>query len=518
MDALKTPTLEKTKQNTSSFSLSFREIKSDLPAGLVVFLVALPLCLGIALASGAPLFSGIIAGIVGGIAVSLVSGSTLGVSGPAAGLTVIVLTSLQTLGSFQGFLVAVILAGVIQVTLGFLRAGIIAYYFPSSVIKGMLAAIGLLLIIKQIPHTMGFTGADTSEMGNHLFSDIFAAVQTINISAVIIASLSLAIILLMENPRIKKLPGLSFVPSALVAVVVATLVNELFLGDLRLTGKMLVELPVASESGGFLSLFTHPDFSFLSNPKVYLVAGTIAIVASIETLLCVEATDKLDPHKRTTPTNQELKAQGVGNIISGLLGGLPLTQVIVRSSANINAGAKTKAAALFHGLFLFICVLAIPQVLNKIPLSCLAAVLLVVGYKLTKVSLYKDMYRLGWEQFVPFVITVVAILATDLLKGIAIGMFFSIFYILRHNYRNPYFLKKDPLHTGSKKFTIILSDSVTFLNKGSILLTLNEIPENSEVTIDGSRSFAVDYDVLEVIYEFQERASLKNIKVGLIGI
>lgn len=512
------------KKNLSPFS----NLKFDIPSGLVVFLVALPLCLGIALASGAPLFSGIIAGVMGGIVCGIISGSPLGVSGPAAGLTVIVLSAISSLGSYEVFLVSVVLAGILQIVLGLLKAGIIGYYFPSSVIKGMLAAIGLILILKQIPHALGF---DKDLIGDeeflqadkrNTFSEIWYAVLYHSKGAIIISVVSLAILLLFERPFIKKIALFRFVPGALIAVISGILINyafTLFAPELALTGEHLVTLPVAHNANEFLGFFTAPDWAAaLSNPKVYVTAGTIAVVASLETLLCVEATDKLDPEKRSTPTNRELIAQGAGNIASGLIGGLPLTQVIVRSSANINSGGKTKMSAVVHGVLLLLCALLIPGLLNKIPLACLAAVLLLVGYKLSKVSLYKEMYKIGWEQFMPFMITIAAILFTDLLKGIAIGMVFAIFYILRKNFRTSYFYHKDEVQTG-EPIKIRLSEEVTFLNKASIQLMLDELPENTKVVLDGSNSINIDYDVLEIIHNFRlHGAPDKNIELELINI
>jgi MFS superfamily sulfate permease-like transporter len=504
----------------------FSSLKYDLPAGLVVFLVAVPLCLGIALASGAPLFSGIIAGMVGGIVVAMVSGSALSVSGPAAGLTVIVINAIADLGAFNSFLLAVALAGLIQVTLGFLKAGIIGYYFPSSVIKGMLAAIGLILIFKQIPHALGYDKDAEGDFdflqsdGENTFSEILNAINQNSTGAVIISAISLALLILWDRPALKKMTFFKLVPGALIAVVLGTVINELFIRyapAYALGSEHLVKLPVVESGRDFISKFTHPDFSQLSNPKVYIVAITIAIVASLESLLSIEAADKLDPYKRNTPTNRELKAQGVGNFVSGMIGGLPLTAVIVRSSANINAGARTKMSAIFHGLLLLTSVILLAPIMNHIPLACLAAVLLTVGYKLAKVGLFRQMYRLGWDQFLPFVITVIAILFSDLLKGIAIGMAVSIFFILRNNYKRPYFFHKEEHHTG-EKIVIRLSEDVTFINKGSIALTLEHLPEDSVVEIDGTNSHSIDMDVLEIIHNFKDTAPLKNIKVELKNI
>lgn len=438
----------------------FANLKYDLPAGLVVSLVALPLCLGIALAStGRPdlLFSGIIAGIVGGIVVGSLSGSSLGVSGPAAGLVVIVLGALESLGSYEAFLLAVVLAGVIQIVAGFLNAGIIGYYFPSSVIKGMLAAIGITLILKEIPHAFGydkdFFGDDAFAQpdGHNTFTELYYSVRYSSTGAIIISLISMGLLIMFERPFMKKFQLFRFLPGALFVVILGVLLN-LFFQTVRpewaLVDEHLVQLPVASSAQEFLSFFTFPDFSVITDPNVYTVAFTLAIVASLETLLCVEATDKLDPFKRYTPTNRELKAQGVGNLVSGLIGGLPITQVIVRSSANISSGGKTKMSAIFHGVILLVTVIFIPYYMNMIPLASLAAILLLVGYKLSKVSLYKSMYKLGWEQFIPFMVTIVAILVTDLLKGIAIGMVVAIYFILRKNYKHSYHYKKEEYQQG----------------------------------------------------------------------
>lgn len=512
--------------NKKPNGLTFKYLKNDLPAGLVVFLVALPLCLGIALASGAPLFSGIIAGIVGGTVVALTSGSSLSVSGPAAGLTVIVLNAITQLGSYEVFLLAVVLAGLIQIVLGYLKAGIIGYYFPSSVIKGMLAAIGIILILKQIPHALGYDKDNEGDFdfmqadGENTFSEVFNAVNFIHPGALIIALISLFILIMWERPFLKKYNFFKIVPGALLVVILGIIINEWFRitnSQLLLTGDKLVRLPVAGSASEFVGQFTLPDFTAFGNYHVYVVAVTIAIIASLESLLSCEAADKLDPYKRNTPTNRELKAQGLGNLVSGMIGGLPLTAVIVRSSANINSGAKTKLSAIFHGILLLASVIGLASVLNKIPLACLAALLLVVGYKLAKISLFKSMYRLGWEQFLPFIVTVVAIQLSDLLKGIGIGMTVSLFFILRSNYRRAYFFHKEEHHAG-EKITIQLAEDVTFLNKGSIALTLDHLPENSTVVIDGSKSHNIDMDVLEIIHDFKSTAQLKNIKVELNNI
>ena len=509
---------------------SVREIKDDLSASVVVFLVALPLCLGIGLAStGRPdlVFSGVIAGFVGGVVVGFFSGSALGVSGPAAGLVVIVLTAIETLGSFETLLLATFIAGIFQLIGGYLGAGIIGYYFPSSVIKGMLAAIGLTLILKEIPHALGydknFMGDEALRQadGHNTFNEIFYAIGDMSPGAVIISVLSLSLLILFEKPFVKKFAAFKFLPGALFVVVAGILLNNLFRliqPGWVLTEEHLVQLPSANSASDFVGFFRLPDFSAWSNPQVYLVAITIALVASIETLLCLEATDKLDPLKRTTPTNQELKAQGIGNMLSGMIGGLPITQVIVRSSANINAGAKSKISTITHGVILLLAAYFIPGFLNQIPLACLAAILLMVGYKLSKVSLYRSMFRLGGEQFIPFIMTIVGILLTDLLKGIAIGMAGAIFFILKKKCQHSYHYKKEK-DRHKETITLRLSEEVTFLNKASIQATLDEVPDNSRIVIDGSHSIHIDYDVLEIIHNFRAHvAPAKNIEFETIGI
>ncbi|TRX33215.1 SulP family inorganic anion transporter [Flavobacterium sp. ZT3R18] len=504
----------------------FKEIKNDLPASIIVFFVALPLCLGIALASGAPLFSGIIAGIIGGIIVGTASGSPLGVSGPAAGLAVIVLTSIASLGSWEVFLMAVVLSGVIQLALGYAKAGFIAYFFPTSVIKGMLTGIGLLIILKQIPHALGW---DKDAMGNdaflqadgqNTFSEISQALNFITPGAVLIGVLSLAILIFWDKILMKKHKIFQIIQGPIVVVGLGILMNYFYQNGIlnfTLSTKQVVSLPVPDSIGGFLSQFTFPDFAALTNFKVYEVAIIIAIVGSLETLLCVEATDKLDPDRRITPTNRELKAQGIGNIVSGLIGGLPITQVIVRSSANISFGGKTKMSAILHGVFLLISAVTIASLMNMIPLASLAAILLMVGYKLAKPALFKDMYKLGWEQFIPFTMTVVAILATDLLKGITVGILFGIFYTLRHSYRNSHHLKdKVKNEEGQEVHHIVLAEEVSFFNKASIIETLDLIPGNSKVIIDFSKSKSVAYDVLEIIRDFETHAKTLNISVERI--
>ena len=496
-------------------------LKSDAPAGLVVFLVAVPLCLGIALASGAPLFSGIIAGMVGGIIVTLFSGSSLGVSGPAAGLAVIVLAAIEDLGTFETFLMAVVIAGVIQILLGMVKAGIIGYYFPTSVIKGMLAAIGIIIFLKQIPHAFGYDANPEGDLdfvqsdGQNTFSELWNMTDFMTPGAMVIAGVSLAILILWEQKFMKRIKLFQIIQGPLLVVVLGIVLGLFFTGGtLEVTNEHMVSIPVAENLNGFLGQFTFPDLTAITNPEVWILGVTIAIVASLETLLCVEATDKLDPQKRITPTNKELRAQGIGNIVAGLIGGLPVTQEIVRSSANIQSGGKTKLSALIHGILILIAAMLIPNIMNMIPLASLAAILLVVGYKLAKPSLFKEMYGKGWSQFIPFVVTVVAIVLTDLLIGIGIGMAVAIFNILMNNLKNPYVLKTTH-DDQDKHYRIVLSEQVTFLNKAQILKQLNKVPHGAEVYIDASKTRFIEHDVLEIINDFKDSAKYKDIQLKL---
>jgi MFS superfamily sulfate permease-like transporter len=494
-----------------------KNLKKDIPSSIVVFLVALPLCLGIALASGAPLFSGIITGIIGGVVVGMLSGSQLSVAGPAAGLTVIVLNAITGLGSFETFLLAVLLAGIIQITLGIVKAGTIANYFPSAVIEGMLAAIGIILIMKQFPHAVGYDADFEGDEGfsqadtHNTFSGMLGALSRINYGAVIISAVSL--LLMIYWPKFKKL---AIIPAPLLVVLAGVGLSLAFNGtDLGLRGKQLVNIPVVGDASEFFGLFKSPNFSAIGNKQVWITAFTIAVVASLETLLCIEAADKIDPIKRITPTNRELVAQGAGNIVSGLLGGLPLTAVIVRTSANVNAGARTKMSAIFHGILLLLALLFIPRLINYIPLSCLAAILLITGYKLARLALFKHMWDKGLPQFIPFVVTIVAVVFTDLLIGVGIGMLVGVFYILRTNMRNPYFYQMD---SNKKVITIRLAEEVSFLNKAAIQITLTNLPKETQVTIDGSNSRYVDPDVLEIIHNYKHNAYTKGIIVNLVGL
>lgn len=506
---------------------TFKYFKEDLPASIVVFFVAVPLCLGIAMASGAPLFAGVIAGIVGGIVVGAASGSALGVSGPAAGLTVIVLDAIGTLGSWEAFLVSVVLAGVLQIAMGFAKLGAIAYYFPSSVIKGMLSGIGLIIILKQIPHAFGYDKDYEGDLsffqadGENTLSELMVMLDYISPAAIIISVSCLAILILWDQVLMNKHKIFKLIPGPIAAVVTGIIINLIFenySNTFYLEGEHMVQIPVASSINDFFNQFTTPAFStaLFGNLNLYLVAGVMAVVASLETLLCVEATDKLDPHKNVTPTNRELKAQGIGNIVSGLIGGLPVTQVIVRSSANISFGGRTKLSTILHGIFILVCVIAFPGFLNLIPLAALASILFVVGYKLSKPALFKQIYNNGWEQFVPFVATVVGVVLTDLLIGIGIGMVIGFIIILKNNYKTSYEISKSK--TEQDTYEIKLSEQVSFLNKGSILQKLNEIPKNSHVNIDGTESKVIDFDVVEIIKDFQISAKNKNIKVTTTGI
>jgi MFS superfamily sulfate permease-like transporter len=507
-------------------NFTIKYLRTDIKSGVVVFLVALPLCLGIALASGAPLFSGIIAGIVGGLVVGALSNSQLSVSGPAAGLTAIVLAAISSLGSFETFLLAGLLAGVIQLVLGFAKAGIISNYLPSNVIEGMLAAIGIIIILSQIPHAVGFDEMHEGDYfyinteGKHqLFVTLANTINYIHPGAVIVVLASLAILIaFMKIPFLKKIKA---IPGALVAVLTGIAINEGFKlsgSPLAISDEHLVNLPVPESFEMFWSQFSFPNFAQIDNIEVWVVALTIAAVASIETLLCIEAADKLDPLKRYTNTNTELKAQGVGNMVSCLIGGLPMTSVIVRTSTNIDSGGKTKLAAISHAVFLLLAVVALPSFMNKIPLASLAAVLLVIGYKLASPAKFVQMWRNSKKfQFIPFVVTIIAIVITDLLIGVAIGLAVSVYFILRGNLKLAYFFKKDQ-HTEGKTIQMEMAQEVSFLNKAAIKQTFNHLPENSKLVIDASNTVYIDHDVLQLIKDFVRHGSReKNISVELVG-
>ena len=498
--------------------------KSDFASGLVVFLVALPLCLGIALASGAPLFAGIISGIVGGIVVGFLSNSHLSVSGPAAGLTAIVLTAITDLGTFNSFLLAVLIAGILQLILGFIKAGSISNYFPTNVIEGMLAGIGVIIFLKQIPHAIGYDSdfegdeAFLQSDGENTFSELFKIFDFIQMGSLIITIVSLVI--LISWTKVDFLKKIKLVPAALIAVIVGILLNEFFIqsgSSLAIGSEHLVNLPVPQSFDEFKNIFVFPDFSAVSSSKVWIVALTIAVVASIETLLCIEAADRMDSQKRYTDTNIELKAQGIGNIISALLGGLPMTSVVVRTSANNNAGAKSKMSAIIHGVLLLISVLAIPTLLNKIPLATLASILLLVGYKLANPKIIKHFWEKGKYQFIPFIATFIGVVFTDLLKGVALGIVISVVFVLKGNMQRAYNFRKEEYSEGDI-IHIDLAQEVSFLNKAAIKATLNNIPTNSKVVINATDTVYIAHDVLDLINEFKNIKSKElNISIKLVG-
>jgi MFS superfamily sulfate permease-like transporter len=496
--------------SNSDFSF-LKNLKNDLPASLVVFLVAVPLCLGIALASLPPdyigpfLFSGVIAGIIGGIIVGSISGSPLGVSGPAAGLAVIVFSAIEDLGSFESFLLAVFIAGILQILLGLIKAGVIGLYFPSSVIKGMLAGIGIIIIKKEVPYALGSSDTTT-------FTGMFDSLSS---GATLITIVSLAILILWEQPFMKKINIFKIVQGPLVVVLTGIGLGAYFAfhETLALGEGTFVKIPVLASFSEMKNLITFPDFSQFGNAQIYIVAVTIAIVASLETLLCVEATDKLDPHKRVTPTNRELVAQGAGNMVSGLIGGLPITQVIVRSSANLQSGGQTKMSAILHGFLLLFCALLIPSYLNMVPLASLAAILFVVGYKLAKPSLFADMFSKGMQMFIPFVVTIGGIVFTDLLVGIGLGMVVAIAMSKWTNFTKPFTVNEN-----ENNVSIRLSENVTFASKAAIQKALNEVSPNSTLTVDGSATKSVHPDVVEIVNDFKTKASENGIEFKVVNL
>ncbi len=495
----------------------FSNFSHDLPSAIVVFLVALPLCLGVAVASDADPFAGITAGIIGGILVGMLSGSQLSVSGPAAGLAAIVASAISTLGSYEVFILAVVIAGILQMIFGFFKAGIIGRYIPNAVIKGMLAAIGILLILKQLPHFVGYDKDPEGEEaffqvdGENTFSEIVIALNSISPLAILIAITSAIILLFFEWKKIKKLTIVKYLPGPLVVVVVGIVMNEFILPDehlLSLRDEHVVQLPVFSGLGELWQSLPSPNWSEIFNYDIWIIAVTIAIVASLESLLSLEACDKLDPEKRISPTNRELVAQGAGNVVSGLLGGLPVTSVIVRSSANISSGAKTKVSTIFHGCLLLVSILFIPNILNLIPKAALAAILIFTGYKLAKLSLFKEYYKKGWDQFLPFVITIVAILFTDLLIGIIIGILAGLFSVLKSNFKSALSITKD-----ESRYLIRFGREVSFLNKPYLMDQLEKIPENSSVLLDAQKSDFIDRDVIEIVNDFIAGSKSRDIKV-----
>ena len=514
----------------------FTHAGKDIPAGLVVFLVALPLCLGIALASGAPFFSGLISGIIGGIVIGSMSGSKLSVSGPAAGLAALVLASITNIGAFNLFLCAVLIAGILQVLMSLARLGGIANYFPSSVIKGMLTSIGILIIAKQIPHAFGYDRDEKGNLtelvpfGNEDWHELLKPLQHIEVGVTVITIISILIIIIWERPSIKR--KVKYIPGALVAVVVAIILNEIFKATnnpLVIEKEHLVQIKAASNASEFLSFFTLPDFNGFLNSKVIVTGVMIAIIASLETMLSIEAIDNMDPERNVTNTNKELFAQGIGNTIAGLIGGLPVTSVIVRSSANLQSGAKSKLSTIFHGLLLLVSVITIPSLLNLIPLSALAAILLLTGYKLCKLSVFRQMVDNGKYQSIPFFVTVFVIIGIDLLGlykplkgegllvGVIAGLFSASIAILHGNLKNSYFFHKETYHDGDL-IKISLSEEVSFLNKAAIRETLDHLPENSRVVLNASNTKYIDFDVLELIKEFRDiKVPLKNINLRLEG-
>lgn len=492
----------------------FKYWKKDIPASLVVFFVALPLCLGIALASGAPVFAGLIAGIIGGIVVGLISKSNIGVSGPAAGLAVIVLNAITELGSYEVFLMAVVLTGIFQIIMGILKAGVIGYYFPSSVIKGMLCAIGILIFVQQIPLALGFTGKMESDRID--FTNLH---NNVTLGVIMISVISLMILLIWDEFLSKKYHFFKLVPGPLAAVVVGVILYVTIgeSGTYALHKTQLVNVPIPEDFNSFIGQFTLPDFSALTNTAVYLTAATMAVVASLETLLSVEATDKLDPIKRQTPTSFELIAQGIGNSLSGLIGGLPITQVIVRSSANVMSGALTKLSAVLHGCLLLLSIILIPKLLNLIPQAVLASVLLVIGYKLANPKRFVEMYQLGKEQFVPFMVTVVAIVTTDLLKGIVAGLAVGVIVLLLKSYNNSHAMLIKEFEGKKNLFHMNLAEEVTFVNRGSIVKELDSLPQGAFLELDFRKTKILDYDILEYLDEFKVKAQNNDIQIKIIS-
>ena len=495
-------------------------LQNDLPAGLSVFFVALPLCLGIALASGAPLYAGLLSGIIGGIVVGLISGSQLAVSGPAAGLTTIVAASILANGDYKIFLLSVIIAGIFQLILGLFKLGVIASYFPSSVIKGMLAAIGIILISKQIPIALGYDQPDFWTSGifglftnQDFLGNIASLNQHISRNVIIITILSLLVLTGFQLPVLKKF---RILPSALFVVMVGITANFIFSNmssGMPLKPSQLVFIP-----SNIFSDIAFPDFKKLFSSTIIWKDGIIiGLLATLETLLCIEAIDKLDIRNRITPINRELIAQGIGNITCGVLGAIPVTAVVVRGAANVDAGARTKMAAFTHGLLLLAAVLAFPFILNKIPYASLASILLITGYNLTKPKLYRSMWDLGWKQFLPFIITILVIVSTDLLIGVSVGLLISIYYIISSNFKTEFKLSKNT-HHGIDTYRIKLNTDVTFLNKANLKKTLDGVPERSVLTIDGSECNFIDYDILEIISEFEQKAAERHIILTINGI
>jgi MFS superfamily sulfate permease-like transporter len=510
-------------QNSLNYQKSF--FKNDWKAGISVFLVALPLCLGIALASGAPLFSGLISGIIGGVIIGIFSGSEISVSGPAAGLTIIVATAIKDLGSYQGFLVAVILAGILQLFFGYLKGGRLSAFFPDSVIKGMLVAIGLVIILKQIPHALGddadyegeFEFEQVADNQNSI-TELIRSFIDFNYGAVNITIACLVLMIIWDMLAKKKMKFFQAIPSSLMAVGLGIFINEMyaiyrpeyFLGNSSIH---MVAVPLFETFGSFTSTLISPDFTFLSNPKIYTVALTLAIVASLESLLSLEAADSIDTEKRISSADKELKAQGIGNILSGFLGGLPVTSVVVRTSANVYAGGKTRMSAIFHGILLVCSVIFIPTILNKIPLASLAAVLLMVGYKLSNPKVFKKVYKEGYDQFIPFMVTILVVVFKDLLWGIAVGSLVGILFVLKTNFNNAI----TSIREGKNVF-IKLNKDIYFMNKSQIKEILVDLQEGDDVTIDGTKAKFIDHDIFSILLDFRKSAKLRNIEVDFKNI
>lgn len=500
-----------------------KNLFADIKAGIVVFLVALPLCLGIAMACKVPLFSGIIAGVVGGILVTVFSGSKYSVSGPAAGLTAIVLASVTQLGSYQAFLAAVVFAGVLQILLGILKAGSVGNYIPNAVIKGMLAGIGIILIIKQIPHLFGYDKDPEGDEqfiqldGENSFTELVHMINFVTPGAIIIGLVSFAILIIAEKPFYKKNKILSNLPGPLLAVVFGVLLTVSFKSHSLLTidPQHLVNLPSISSISDLQANLIFPDFSFANNGKFWMVVLTLGIVASLETLLGIEAVDKLDPDKNESNTNKELLAQGIGNMACGFLGGLPVTSVIVRSSANINAGAKSKLSTIIHASLLLISVLLLPNILALIPNACLAAILIMTGFKLTKLAIFKEQWKFGYEQFIPFIVTIVVMLVTDLLKGVCAGVIVAVIYIIRDNIKSSFDASSDTMN-GELYYLIKLPQHVTFFNKGYLIDFLRGVKPDSKLIIDGSINKKINRDAKDVIDDFIDSSKKKNITIELI--
>lgn len=498
-------------------------LQYDLPAGIAVFLVTVPLSLGIALASGAPLFSGLITGVIGALVVAPLSGSALGISGTAAGLALIVLPAMESLG-INAFLLAAIIAGIIQIIMGLLKAGVIAYYFPSSVINGMLSGIGIIIFLKQIPHAMGYDqdyeGDFSFDQGDNYssFSELLHMVDFVTPASVAIAVISLFILILWEQDFMRKHVIFREIQAPLVVVILGIIANQTLHNsapDLALQDSHLVMIPVIQNFAGLLAQLHFPDFSQLGNSKIYWIGFELALVASLETLLAIEAVDKLDPYNRVTPTNRELIAQGIGNISSAMLGGLPLTQVIVRSSVNVQSGAKTKVSAIFSGILLVGAIFLIPQFLNQIPLASLAAILIVAGYKLIRPRIFIDLYKSGNYHFIPFIATILGLVFTNILFGILIGLTIALFSILLENFKSAYYFKESQI---GNKTIIRLSEHVSFLNRANLQQTLESLPNGCEVVIDASRSKYIDYDIYEIIQKFKVEAEQKKINLVLENV